>query len=228
MTTQTTVGGQPGYTESYAYDSTTGTVDGMSNTSTGAPTLASLGYNAQAQISTITLNDSSNSPLANEQLTYDADLRPLSTTTTWQNGGGTIYSDALTYDAVGNVTSRTTTQAAAPGVANSGGTEVQNFCYNEQNELVWASNASVPTPATGQTCGSTTTQGTLGGAYTASYVYTHLGQLWQGPLDGNGTQEQYLYCNSGQPHQVTALAAVSSSPTCSSPGTTDYSSTYDA
>ena len=68
----------------------------------------------------------------------------------------------------------------------------------------------------------------LGSAYTSSYVYTHLGQLWQGPLNGAGTQEQYLYCNSGQPHQVTALAPLSSSPTCSSPGTTDYSSQYDA
>jgi RHS repeat-associated protein len=227
MTTQTTVGGQPGYTESYAYDSTTGVLTGLSNTTTGAPTLASLSYNAQGQISAITFNDSTNSPLASEQITYDADLRPLSTTTTWQNGGGTISSDALTYDAVGNVTSRTTTQAAVPGVANSGGTEVQNFCYNEQNELVWASNASVPTPATGQTCGSTATQGTLGNAYTASYVYTHLGQLWQGPLGGNGTQEQYLYCGTG-PHQLTDLAPVSSSPTCSNPGNTDYSSQYDA
>lgn len=88
MTTQTTVGGQAGYTFSSAYDSTTGTVDGMSNTTTGAPTLASLSYNAQAQISAVTLNDSNDSPLASEQLTYDADLRPLSTTTTWQNGGG--------------------------------------------------------------------------------------------------------------------------------------------
>jgi hypothetical protein len=52
-TTQTSVGGQPGYTFSDAYDSTTGVLTGMSTTTTGAPTLASLGYNAQAQISTL-------------------------------------------------------------------------------------------------------------------------------------------------------------------------------
>jgi hypothetical protein len=210
-TTQTSVGGQ-------SYDSTSGVLNGLSNTSTGAPTLAALSYNARALASAITYKDSSGATLATQNLQYDSDLRPTSASTGWQSGG-TIYSDAVSYDAVGNVTSRTTTQAAVSGV--------QNYCYDEQNRLVWASNSVAAQPPAGESCGTTALQGTLGGSYTASYVYTHLGQLWQGPLNGRGTQEQYLYCNSSHPHQVTALSALSANPSCSSPGTTDYSASYD-
>ncbi|GHO93784.1 hypothetical protein KSF_038320 [Reticulibacter mediterranei] len=131
------------------------------------------------------------------------------------------------YDKVGNVLSRATTQAAVPGVTGSGGNETQNFCYDEQSRLVWASNSVAASPGSGQTCGSTALQSTLGSSYTTSYTYTHLGQLWRGPLNGSGTTEQYLYCNSSHPHQVTALAPTSGSPTCSASGTPDYSGTYD-
>ncbi len=153
---------------------------------------------------------------------------PLGTSTSWQSNGATIFSDGITYDAVGNVISRATTQASLSGVNGSGGSEVQNFCYDEQNRLVWAGNSGTQPAAGNGSCGAgTLSSGINGAAYATSYVYTHLGQLWQGPLNGTGTQEQYLYCASGQPHQVTLLAAVSSSPTCSTTSS-DYSTQYDA
>jgi YD repeat-containing protein len=191
-TTQTSVGGATGYTFTQAYDSTTGTQIGLSNTSTASASLAALSYNAHGLLSTLTFKDSSGASLASETLLYDGALRTASATTTWTSSGSTIYSDAVSYDNVSNVLSRSTTQAAVPGVTGSGGSETQNFCYNEQNQLVWASNAVSATPATGQTCGNIALQSTLGGNYTSTYVYTHLGQIWQGPLNGTGSQEQYL------------------------------------
>ena len=100
---------------------------------------------------------------------------------------------------MGNVLSRTATEAAVSGQSGTGGSETQNFCYDEQNRLIWASNnATVPSAGNG-TCGSATYQSTLGGNYTNQYAYTNLGQLWQGPMNGGSTQEQYLYCDSAHP-----------------------------
>jgi len=118
------------------------------------------------------------------------------------------------------VLSRATTQAAIPGQSGSGGSDTQNYCYDEHNRLVWAANNG--------TCGSASMSSTLGGNYTARYASTNLGQLWQGPQNGSGTQEQYLYCDSSHPHQLSNLSQVSSSPTCSSKGTIDYTGSYDA
>jgi RHS repeat-associated protein len=228
MSTQTTTGGQPGYVFSNAYDSTTGVLNGVSNNTTGAPTLASLSYNAQNLVSDVMLKDDSTANLADEHLNYDGDLRVANSSTAWVSGGATIYSDGLSYDPAGNVISRTSTQASVAGVSGSGGSEVSNFCYDEQNRMVWASNTTAATAGSAQTCGTAALSGTLGDSYTSSYTFTHLGQLWQGPLNGGSTQEQYLYCSTGHPHQVTALSPVSGSPTCSSPGTADYSANYDA
>lgn len=231
-TTQTTIAGQPGYVFTQAYDSTNGNQVGLSNTTIGVPGLAALNYNSpQGQLSDIIFKDSAGANLADENLQYDGLLRLTKTSTTWQSGsnaGNTIYNDAVSYDGVGNVTSRISNLAAVPGISGSGGNDVQNYCYDEQNHLVWASNTTAATPGANQTCGSTPLQGAIGSGYTNSFVYTHLGQLWQGPLNGSGTQEQYLYCNSGNPHQLTALAPISNNPTCASPGTTDYSTSYDS
>jgi RHS repeat-associated protein len=227
-TTTTTVGGQTGYTFTQSYDSTLGLLNGLSNTTTAAPTLVSLAYNEMhGLLSDLTYKDSSGANLATEHLSYDGLLRPSSKTTTWQSDSSAIYSDSVGYDNVGNVLSRATTQAAVPGVTGSGGNETQNFCYDEQSRMVWASNSVAATPGSSQTCGSATLQGTLGSGYTTSDVYTHLGQIWQGALNGSGTQEQYLYCNSSHPHQVTALSPASGNPSCSASGTPDYSGTYD-
>jgi len=59
-----------------------------------------------------------------------------------------------------------------------------------------------------------------------SYVYTHLGQLWQGPQGNSGSPSQYLYCDSSHPHQLTGLYQMGS--TCSNKLGQRYASSYDA
>lgn len=92
---------------------------------------------------------------------------------------------------------------------------------------MWAGNSGTQ-PATGNgTCGSGTLSNTLSGAsYSNAFVSTHLGQLWQGPLNGGSTQEQYLYCSSSQPHQLTGLYA--SGATCSNKTGPVYTSSDDS
>jgi hypothetical protein len=91
---------------------------------------------------------------------------------------------------------------------------------------VWAGNSGTQPGAGNGTCGSGTLSNTLSGAsYSNSYVYTHLGQLWQGPLNGGSTQYQYLYCGS-QPHQLTGLYAIGAS--CANKTGQVYSSSDDS
>jgi RHS repeat-associated protein len=187
-------------------------------------------YNARAQLDTIAFQTSSGSALMNDQFGYDANLRPTSTTATWQSGSGnsgTAYSQTDSYDPDSNLISLTTSLPAVPGVSGSGGSETQNFCYDEQNRLVWAGNSGTQPGAGNGTCGSGTLANSLSGAsYSASYVSTHLGQLWQGPLAGGSTQEQYLYCSSSQPHQLTGLYPTGT--TCSNLSGAVYTSSYDS
>ena len=115
-----------------------------------------------------------------------------------------------------------------PGASGSGGSETQNFCYNEQNQLVWAGNSGTQPAAGNGTCGNgTLASGLAGASYSNSYVYTHMGELWQGPLAGGSTQEQYLYCASNT-HQLIGLYPTSSGATCSNytTKTAGYSSSY--
>ncbi|HVB21064.1 MAG TPA: hypothetical protein VNG51_03850 [Ktedonobacteraceae bacterium] len=165
--------------------------------------VASLVYNANALPDTITFDTSAgqSSPLATEQFTYDANLRPAQTTATWQSGSGStgqIYQEQRTYDPLGNVSSLATSLSPVPGKSNSGGAETQDFCYNEQNQLVWAGNSGTEPGAGNGTCGSAPLASSLYNAsYSNSFVYTHLGQLWKGPLNGSSTQYKYLYCSKG-------------------------------
>ncbi len=163
-------------------------------------------------------------------LGYDGNLRLQSIATSWQGGSsnsGTAFSQTRTYDPASNVISLSTTQAAVPGQSGSGGSETQNFCYDEQNRLVWAGNSGTQPGAGTGTCGSGTLANSLSGAaYSTSYVSTHLGQLWQGPLNGGSTQYQYLYCTSSAPHQLDGLYPLGT--TCSSKSGQVYTSSYDA
>lgn len=230
MTTQTTVGGSTGYTFSQAYDSTTGQLTGLSNNSTGVANLATLGFNAQGLVSDLNFQTTTGTALANDHFGYDNDLRPQSSTATWQSGSGstgTIFSNGLTYDPVGNMTSASTTHAAVPGKTGSGGSEAQNFCYNEQNRLVWAGNSGSQPAAGNGTCGSATLSSSLNGAsYNSAFVYTNLGQISQAPLNGIGAAQYYLYCNSSQPHQLTGVYPTAT--TCANATGATYSASYDS
>ncbi len=229
--TSTIANGQstPGYTFRQIYDSTTGALIGLANNSTNAADLVTQLLNNNAQLATLNFQTSSNTALASEQFSYDGDLRPVTLNATWSSGSGTsgtIFMQSRSYDPVGNVTSLTTTLAAVPGQTGSGGSETQDFCYDEQNRLVFASNTQAPSPTGSETCGNATpSSGLISGSYSDSFVYTHLGQLWQGPLNDGPTQYQYLYCNPSA-HQLSGLYPVGS--TCSNKSGAVYkNSSYD-
>jgi len=237
LTTQTsTINGQgqntPQYTETDVYDSTLGVLTGQGNTI--SPTnadLASITYNVNALPSKLSFQTSTGGNLASEQFSYDGDLRPTEEAATWQNGSGqsgTFFDNAQGYDAASNIDTVTTTISQPNGQSGSS-SETQNFCYDEQNRLVWAGNSGTqPAPGNG-TCGSGTLANNFPGAsYATSFSYTYLGQLWQGPLNGTGSSQQYLYCNS-QPHQVSDIVPAGQGYTCNNlPKNIPYAVSYDA
>src|SRR5262249_16321573 len=57
---------------------------------------------------------------------------------------------------------------------------------------------------------------------------TNLGQIWQAPLNGQGSNQQYLYCDSSHPHQLSGIYPLGT--TCATKGsaTASYAATYDA
>jgi RHS repeat-associated protein len=230
MTTQTTVGAQNGYTFSQVYDSSTGTLTGLSNNSVEAANLVSQSFDLHGMASSLTFQSLGGTPatIASESFGYDGDLRPASEAATWQSNGAAIFSTSRNYDPVGNVLNVSTTQAAVNGQSGSGGSEVQMFCYDEENRLVYASNTTnEASPDYGQ-CGDSPWNGINGADYTTNYVYTQLGQISQGQLSGKGAQQQYLYCDSSHPHELTGLYPLGT--TCATKGsaTASYSSSDDA
>ncbi|GCE17676.1 hypothetical protein [Dictyobacter kobayashii] len=181
-TTQTTVNGQPGFTFSQAYDSTTGTLTGLSNNATGVANLASVSFEGHGLTSAINYQTTTGTALASEQFGYDGNLRATGATATWQSGSGstgTVYSENRSYDPIGNVSSKSSTYAAVPGQTGSGGSETQNFCYNELNQLTWAGNSGTqPATTTGGSCGTATAQS--GGSSALSVlVYADFKTRWR-------------------------------------------------
>ncbi len=219
-----------GYTTTNVYDSTSGALIGLSNTGSATANVATLTFTPRALINTVTYLTTASTGLSSEQYSYDANLRATGDTATWLSGSGssgTILSQSKTYDPASNVTSLSTTLAAVPGTSGSGGSETQNYCYNEQNRLVWAGNSGTQPGAGNGTCGSGTLTNSLTGAgYNASYVYTNLGQVWQAPQSTSSTNSQYLYCDSSHPHQLTGLYSLGA--TCSTKTGQTYASSYDA
>ncbi len=214
----------PGYTATNVYDATAGTLTGLSNNGNPTANVATLLYNEYALVDTVNYQTNTGSALANEQFGYDGDLRATSAAATWQSGSGTsgqFFSQSISYDPASNVTSESS------GFAGAGNSETANFCYDEQNRLVWSGNTSAPPSPGNGTCGNQTpSSGLSGSGYTNSFAYTHLGQLWQGPLNGGSTQYQYLYCSSSHQHQLTGMYPVGT--TCPNLGGAVYTSSYDA
>jgi RHS repeat-associated protein len=232
-TTISSSDGNADYTFTPIYDSTNGVEQGLSNNSSSTANLATIAYNEFAQLASITYlppAGTSGTTLAEEQFGYDGDLRPISEQATWLPGSGnsgTILDQSLTYDNAGNVTGETTQMASVPGQSGSGGSETQNFCYDEQNRMVWAGDGGTQPGAGNGTCGSGTLSNSLSGAgYTSSYVFTNLGQIWQGPLNNSTTQYQYLYCNNN-PHELTGVYPIGTTCSNRSGATPVYSASYD-
>lgn len=228
-TTSTNPTGQ-GYTTTQVYDTNSGVLTGLSNNGIPTANLATLTYNARALDNTVNFQTTTGSQLASEQFGYDANQRPTTSSATWQSGSGasgTIFSQSISYDNASNVIGASTTQAAVPGQNGSGGSEVQNFCYDEQNRLVWAGNSGTQPAAGNGTCGSgVLSSGITSASYSNSFVSTNLGQTWQSPLNGGSTQYQYLYCDSTHPHQLTGVYPAGT--TCSNKSGQLYTSSYDS
>lgn len=219
------------------YDTATGVQIGLSNNNnTVTANLATVSYNNSALPGTLTFLSSTGGAIASEQFSYDNDLRVSSGSACWTSLGcggtnGTIFSQNMAYDPAGNVLSSTTSYAPVNGVSGSGGSQTQDFCYDEQNRLVWAGNSGTVPAAGSGTCGSASLHSGLSGTsatYSNSFVYTHLGQLYQAPINGGTTQDQYLYCDSTHPHRLTGLYTLGT--TCATKGTSNrvYTSSYDA
>ncbi len=222
-----------GYTFTQLYDATSGVPTGLANNAGSTANLATLSYNVNALPDTLSFSTSTGaSGLATEQFGYDGDLRPTSATAIWASSSGqsgSLFSQTRSYDNAGNVISLTTTQAQVQGQSASGGSQTENFCYDDQNRLIWAGNSGTQPGAGSGTCGAGTLGNTLSGAgYTSGYVYTNLGQLWQGPTAGNSQISQYLYCDSSHPHRLSGIYPIGT--TCATTGSTTpvYSASYDA
>ncbi|HLV98515.1 MAG TPA: RHS repeat-associated core domain-containing protein, partial [Ktedonobacterales bacterium] len=129
--------------------------------------------------------------------TYDLLVRQTELKDTRVSDNAVMFDEQRQFDAAGNVTSDTTTLPQ--------GTDVQQFCYDEQNRLTWAGSVGTP-PCTG----TAITPGTLTSAeYTQSFTYDTLGRLTNGPLGA------YTYGSSAHLHAVTTIGST-------------YSASYDA
>ena len=106
-------------------------------------------------------------------LSYDGISRPQTTRAT--RSGGTFWSQTRSYDNVGNVLGLNTTLSTT---SNTTQTDVQSFCYDALNRLVWAGNTGTPTG--GDHCGSAPT-GTTISTYQQTYSYDALDRLTTGP-----------------------------------------------
>ncbi|HLZ57195.1 MAG TPA: RHS repeat-associated core domain-containing protein, partial [Ktedonosporobacter sp.] len=220
--TQTSANGTTGYTTYTSYNATQGWLNGIGSTSNGT-NLATFSYGVHSTVTDINFKTSANNGLIDDSFAYDRNLRVSSVTASWLAGSGSsgnVFTQTPTYDAASNITKLATTQVAVPGVTNSGGSETQVFCYDEQNRLVWAGNSGTPS-CSGN--GSTSVSGSIA-AYSNSFSYTNLGQISQGSLAGSGNY-LYLYCNS-QPHELTGLYPTGT--TCSNLSGAVYTSSYDS
>jgi hypothetical protein len=115
-----------------------------STTSTTQANLATLSYTVNGLLAAFNFQTTTGTSLASETFSYDGNLRPTEEAGAWQSGSGqsgTFSDEARGYDAGSNVATVTTTLAQANGQSGSH-SEVQNFCYDEQNQLVWAGNSA--------------------------------------------------------------------------------------
>jgi RHS repeat-associated protein len=128
---------------------------------------------------------------------YDLLGRLTDTALTRTSGGVNLFEQQRTFDGAGNVVGATTTVPQ--------GTDVQRFCYDEQDRLTWAGTTGTP-PCTG----TAITPGTLtAAAYTQSFGYDTLDRLT------GGTLGSYTYGDPAHLHAATAIGI-------------GYSASYDA
>ncbi|GER89970.1 hypothetical protein KDW_41320 [Dictyobacter vulcani] len=112
-------------------------------------------------------------PVFSTTMGYDGIQRPVSSSAT--NAGGTFWNQNRTYDNVGNVLGVSTTLPTTTGGTQK---DVQSFCYDSLNRLVWSGNTGAPSG--GDHCGLAPAGTTLA-TYQQSYSYDALDRLTSGP-----------------------------------------------
>jgi RHS repeat-associated protein len=128
---------------------------------------------------------------------YDLVMRPTDMKLSLSSGGTTLFESQPGYDAASNVVGVATT---VPG-----GTDSQQFCYDDLNRLVWAGSSGTPSCS-----GAAITPGTLTSArYTQSFSYDMLNRLTSSPLGS------YVYGDGAHLHAATSIG-------------TGYTASYDA
>jgi RHS repeat-associated protein len=159
--------------------------------------LSNLSYTGISGAAGLFSSASLNGGTYTETDTYDQLLRLTDQKVTRSSNQATIFEEQPSYDAASRVIGITTTLPQ--------GTDVQAFCYDEQNRLTWAGSVGTP-PCTG----TAISPGTLTAAqYTQSFAYDTLGRLTSGPLGS------YTYGSSQHVHAATSIGS-------------GYTATYDA
>jgi RHS repeat-associated protein len=212
-TTTSTINSQgqstPGYSTFQNYDANTGVPIGLSTQTSSTPNLAALTDNTSGLVSGLAFQNGAGTEQAAEAFSYDGDLRPSEDTATWQSGSGQsgqFFDETRSFDQASNLVSQTTTMAAVTGLNSTAGSETNDYCYDEQNRLIWASNNQQPSPSGAESCGSATaTQDDAWGnvtsrtynQQTATLSYNKLDEMveWQIP---NTNQAWYAYDSSGE------------------------------
>jgi len=165
--------------------------------STQTTLLSNLTYTGPSGAAGLASSASLNGGTYTETNSYDLLLRLTDTKLTRSSDQATLFEEALSYDSASRPTAITTTLPQ--------GTDMQAFCYDEQDRLTWAGSVGTP-PCTG----TPITPGSLTSAeYTQSFAYDTLGRLTSGPL---GT---YSY---GDSHHIHAATSIGST----------YTASYDA
>ncbi|GER89975.1 hypothetical protein KDW_41370 [Dictyobacter vulcani] len=112
-------------------------------------------------------------PVFSTTMGYDGIQRPVSSSAT--NAGGTFWNQNRTYDNVGNVLGVTTTLPTTTGGTQK---DVQSFCYDSLNRLVWSGNTGAPS---GEDHCGLAPAGTTLATYQQAYTYDALDRLTSGP-----------------------------------------------
>jgi RHS repeat-associated protein len=137
--------------------------------STTTTLLNSIGYSGEAGASQLLTSGSVGNSTYTWALNYDLNNRLDETKVT--ASGTTLFDQTRTFDTAGNVLTTDTTLPT--------GTDIQAFCYDEQDRLTWAGADGTP-PCQGLTAGTLTSA-----AYQQSYAYDVLDRLTTGPA-GSG------------------------------------------
>ncbi|GER89989.1 hypothetical protein KDW_41510 [Dictyobacter vulcani] len=134
---------------------------------TNAGQVAGLAFGGSAAKSSVP------TPVFSTTMGYDGIQRPVSSSAS--KAGSTFWNQNRTYDNVGNVLGVSTTLPTTTGGTQK---DVQSFCYDSVNRLVWSGNTGAPS---GEDHCGLAPAGTTLATYQQAYTYDALDRLTSGP-----------------------------------------------